>query len=175
MYYSIAGFCPIIGMGQSGFMVKLYPGFKTLVSNYKELDQKSADTALKHNGRDWLDACGFDELYDPDETLDERLGFKEKRKPGPNARKLYLPETSLRVSWGEWGPEHIDVPGNACGLDLDKGISAPHDGRALMPHNVDTPSQATLLLIIFTWFAESLSLHQEILDGEQRMKQQTVK
>lgn len=171
MYYSIAGLCPVRGMGASGFMVRLYPEFKTLVSNYKELDQTGANNVLKHQGRDWLDVCDFDGMYDPDESFAERHFPGEKeRKLGPNARKLYLPETSLRVSWGEWGPEHIDVPGNGCGLDLDKGLHAPHGGRSLLPHNVDSPQQAMLLLIIFTWFADTLSLHQEILDGERRMK-----
>jgi hypothetical protein len=29
-------------------------------------------------------------------------------------------DRDIRVEWGEWGPEHISVPGNACALDIDE-------------------------------------------------------
>ncbi len=161
MFYSIAGLMPVSGMGTSGFMVKLFPGFREMVAAY-DLDQERVNNAIKSMGREWLDACGFDATYDPEESIESRLGIKKKEKPGPNARPLYMPNEAIRVSWGEWGPEHITVPGNACGLDLDRGICAPRNGRALVPHNVDSPRQAMLLLIVFCWFAEALTCNWEL-------------
>jgi len=66
------------------------------------------------------------------------------------------------VAWGEWGPEHISVPGNACGLDLDDGIWAPRGGRILLPHNVDSIAQSHLLLAVFLFFADVLVVRQRL-------------
>ncbi len=160
MYYDIVNLCPRvdISMGSHAFAIKLYPGFKDMVAA-RNLNQKSVNTAIEHMGRCWLDACGYDSIFDPDNCG----GDQDKNiPPGPNARPLYRPNQGLRVSWGDWGPEHITVPGNACGLDLDDSFSAPKGGRVLQPHNVDSWSQKQLLLITFCWFAENMSLHLEV-------------
>jgi hypothetical protein len=113
-------------------------------------------------GRSWLDGCKFATMFDPD-----NCGFgADKKKPlGPNARPLYKPGLDLRVTWGKWGPEHITVPGNACGLDVDEnGFGSPRDGACLNPHNVDSVNQAHLLLVVFTWFAGVVISNYEKLD-----------
>jgi hypothetical protein len=92
-------------------------------------------------------------MYDPD-----NCGFDEDKSlpPGPNARPFYTPGHDLRVTWGEWGPEHMTVPGDACGLDISDSIYRPLDGMVLSPHNVDTMKQAMLLVVVFSWFASAL-------------------
>ena len=144
MYYQIEGLCSArsdIDLNKWGFGIKLFPGFKELVSK-SEITQDAVYRAVENMGRSWLDGCGFDHNFEYD-------GEKSK---------LYRPNQDLRVQWGKWGPEHITVPGNACGLDLDNGITAPKNGRNLSPHNVDSMKQAMLLLIVFTWFAETTYL-----------------
>ena len=157
MHYDIVGLCPRtdIDMGRHGFCVKLYPEWLELVANRK-LTQENANMALTSLGRIWLDACGFNQIFDPDNCGHERDGEKP---PGPNAQQMYKPNQDLRVSWGEWGPEHITVPGNACGLDLSQDLGAPPGGRTLAPHNVDNLYQKLLLLVVFTWFADDLALN----------------
>ncbi len=164
MYYSIDGLCP---SGQTlsgyGFLVKLFPGFKEMVAAY-DLDQDGVNRVIDRYGQTWLDVCGYDSVYDPDNY---GINKDASAAPGPNARPLHEPNYALRVSWGEWGPEHITVPGNACGLDISKGIHAPRNGRILVPHNVDGWPQVQLLLITFCWFAEALSLNWEI-EGDKK-------
>lgn len=162
MFYSISGLCPIQQMGGYGFNIKLWPGFKDMVTSYN-IDQEKVDKGIENMGRHWLDICGYDSIYDPDNS-----GFdRDKNKPlGPNARPMYLPNRDLRISWGEWGPEHITVPGNACGLDIDRSIGAPRNGRILLPHNVDCWQQVNLLLITFCWFADTLALNFQIKERE---------
>jgi hypothetical protein len=140
--YHIAGLCPRtdIDMGRCGFAVKLYPAWKDAVAAYP-LSQQHADNAVRSMGRAWLAGCGFDlELYAASDV--------ELRH-------------SVHIKWGEWGPEHITVPGNACGLDLDDGIGKPAGGKILQPHNVDSIQQAHLLLVVFTFFADCLVMDQE--------------
>lgn len=106
----------------------------------------------------WLDAHRYDAMYDPDNCSFDR----DETKPlGPNACHLYVPR-EIRISWGEWGPEHITVPGNACGLDVEYGYSfgAPPGGKVLLPHNVDSIYQASLLIVVFLFFADTLILHR---------------
>ncbi len=97
-------------------------------------------------------------MHDPD-----NMGYQpgKKKPPGPKAYHAYKPNMALRVNWGEWGPEHITVPGNACGLDIDNRFGTPKDGRILQPHNIDTWGQKQLFLITFCWFAETLTLNWE--------------
>jgi len=143
--YHIAGLCPRtdIDMGRCGFAVKLYPAWKEAVAAYRlmgtnePLGQKHVNHVIEVMGKAWLDGCNFRGHYDP-------------------------PRHFLRVSWGEWGPEHITVPGNACGLDLDDGIGKPRGGKILQPHNVDSIQQAHLLLVVFTYFADTLVMDLEI-------------
>lgn len=162
MHYDIIGLCPRmdLDMGRHGFGIKLYPEWEGLVTN-RALTQENVETALENLGRLWLDACGFDRIFDPDNCGHDK---DLSKPPGPEARPSYRPNEDLRVSWGPWGPEHISVPGNACGLDLDQGIDAPQDGRTLQPHNIDTVHQKLLLLVVFTWFAEDLALNWQLHD-----------
>lgn len=153
MYYHIQGLCPTGQTSGAGFHIQLWPEWKGLVVE-SGIGQANCDNAIESMGRTWLDGCGFDAMYDPDQSPDDRW---KKKKMGPNARPLYDPRTSLRVKWGEWGAEHIDVPGNACGLDVDDhALSRPENGIVLLPHNVDSIKQAHLLLVIFTFFADCL-------------------
>ena len=160
MHYSIVSLCPYQrnNMGGYGFTIKLFPGFKDLVAE-SDLDQQKACKVLDSRGRDWLDGCGYSAMFDPDNC---NFRTDETTLLGPNASHAYWPNRDLRVTWGEWGPEHITVPGNACGLNIDRGFGCPRDGRMLTPHNVDCWSQVQLLLITFCWFAETLSLEAEI-------------
>lgn len=157
MYYDIQGLRPRmqegrIDMSGWGFNIVLYPEFKQIVSNSR-LDQKDINNAVNNMGRSWLDGCGFDNMYDPDNY---GIQTNHNLPPGPNAHRLYEPNRALTVRWGEWGPEHISVPGNACGLDIDREMS---DGSThLYPHNVDSMHQAMLLLTVFCWFAETLTM-----------------
>ena len=158
MYYEIVGLCPRSDLSISawGFGVTLFPQFKE-AAIASGLDQAKMGKLVETTGRSWLDGCGFDTRYDPD---DERPAFERDeapRKMGPNARPLYQTH-SIRITWGEWGPEHITVPGNACGLDIDSGVFAPEGGMVLNPHNVDCMRQAMLLLIVFTFLAESITI-----------------
>ncbi len=158
MFYHVQIGTPVRDMGGWGFNVQLWPAWKAAVEKAK-LDQAMVNRAVGNLGRRWLDACGYDGIFDPD-----NCGFDaDRKKPaGPNTRPMYLPNHDLHVQWGEWGPEHITVPGNACGLDIDKGIAAPHDGRVLYPHNVDCMAQAYLLMLVFSWFAGTVILENEV-------------
>lgn len=145
MLYHINHWCPIPGMGSSGFSIQLWPAWAEGWASYSGgLTQENADCAIKTMGREWLDAHGYD----------KKSEFED--------RYVWEPRTSLRVSWGVWGPEHIQVPGNACGLDLSDGITAPRGGKVMLPHNVDSPAQASLLLTVFLFFAESLILDMQL-------------
>lgn len=143
MNYQIIGLCPRgnLGLGGWGFCIKLYPGFKVAVSE-SGIDQEKVNTAVENMGRVWLDGCKFDRM----------LEYDDKKEP------IFKPNRDLYVSWGEWGPEHITAPGNACGLDIDidEGLLSPRNGKILTPHNIDRMQQAMLLLIVFTWFAEAI-------------------
>ncbi len=154
--YSIDGLCPSRehAVGGYGFSIKLYPQWKEIVAA-SGLDQEKVEQAMSNLGRAWLDSCGFDLIYDPDNY---GIDADKTRKPGPNARPSYQPNLDLRVTWGEWGIEHITVPGNACGLDIGRGPGGPRNGMVLWPHNVDGWSQVHLLLITFCWFADSMML-----------------
>ena len=175
MYYHIKGLCPTGQMSGAGFHVQLWPEWKTLVAE-SNLTQENCYTAIENMGRSWLDGCGFNAMYDPDESPDDRWNRSQgkKKKLGPNARPLYEPRTSLRVSWGEWGTEHIDVPGNACGLDIDiGGFGSPRGGAVLLPHNVDSIKQAHLLLVVFCWFADTIILRHQCKEIEEMRSART--
>jgi len=63
------------------------------------------------------------------------------------------PEWDFSIRWGDWGAEHITIPGmNATGLDIDDH----YNGKRLLPHNVDSLCQASLLMTIFCRFADML-------------------
>lgn len=144
-------------MGGHGFSIDLHPDFKKMVAK-SNLTQKMVNNAINNYGRDFLDSCGFDTMTDPDETPYERLERSWRdypdREPGPNAYKLYEP-SCIKVSCGEWGPEHISVPGNACGLDIDRKSMWIPNGATLYPHNVNSWDQKKLLLMTFCYLVET--------------------
>ena len=164
MFYHITGLCPRtdISTSRCNFSIWLYPQWQEAVK-WRALTQDQVNVAIERLGRRGLDGCGYDRIYDPEQSPVDRWETQRGGKPvelGPKARPLYGPE-SIRVTWGEWGPEHITVPGNACGLDLGTGTLAPYKGRVLHPHNIDNLSQVVLLLTVFTWFAEDLILNYD--------------
>lgn len=166
MLYHISGLSPRGGMSGAGFSIQLWPKWKEAVSQ-SQLTQGNVNHAISTMGRMWLDNCGFNAIFDPD-----NCGAFEKRnsKPGPRARPMYQENIDLMVKWGEWGPEHINVPGNACGLDIDSGFGAPPEGKVLHPHNVDTIRQAHLLLVVFLFFAETFVLNDRLASYDKSHK-----
>jgi len=167
MFYSITNLCPRtdIQMCRHGFTIKLFEEWQDMVAARKHT-QKRVNQAIESMGRIWLDACGFGLVFDPDNC---GIDAVPNRAPGPDARPAYMPNRDLRVTWGDWGLEHITVPGNACGLDLDRGLGAPKGGRVLLSHNVDSLNQKLLLLVVFCWFAEDLATYWEV-EGKKPVK-----
>lgn len=165
MFYHIKINPPALDrMSGWGFHIDLWPAWREAVA-LSEINQDKANQAIQTLGASWLDACGYDAIFDPDKSpMDEwrESKLKEKKAPGPNARRLYEPYC-IQVRWGEWGPEHITVPGNACGLDIDFGSSfTVYGGRTLLPHNVDCMAQAYLLVMVFSWFASFIVCEREL-------------
>lgn len=156
MFYHIQHY-PSRTISGWGPYIQLWPDWKDAVAECG-LTQKEVNTAIESMGRTWLNAHGYGAEYDPDNCGHDR---DESKPPGPNAEPLYKPR-DIRISWGEWGPEHITVPGNACGLDISYGytIGAPPGGQVLVPHNVDSIYQASLLIVVFLFFADTLILHR---------------
>lgn len=153
-------------MGRYGFSIQLFPGWRDMVS-VAALTQANVNTAICNMGRSWLDRCGYDAMYDPDRSfMDEWENILGKPiKLGPRARKLYEP-CHIHVQWGEWGPHHITIPGDACGLDIAaERLWRPTGGKALYTHNIDNANQVILLLSIFTFFAETLIYAYEDFPG----------
>lgn len=148
-----------ISMGRHGFIIDLHPSVKDMVAK-SWIDQEKIETMLDRLGRIWLDRAGYDRIFDPDNC---GMDADEKAPPGPNARPAYQPNKELRVDWGEWGLEHINVPGDACGLDIDRSSfgCAFKGGTRLVPHNMDSWSQKYLTLITFTEIMETLVYSQE--------------
>lgn len=155
--YLIRNLCPCQGvdMGRHGFTIELGPEWLELVEK-SGMTSEHVARLIETKGRMWLDACGFIAIYDPDNC--GHLADK-KKPPGPNARPMYEPRTSLRFQWGRWGLEHLTVPGDACGLDLDSRMFGAYlGGAALTPHNIDSWKQKQLLLIVFCEVAEDIVL-----------------
>ena len=153
-------------MGGCGFCIRLWPAWRDAVSR-AELNQGLIQKLILNMHRPWLDGCGYGRMYDPDKPMLPGFDQVSEPEPGPNARHLY-DQHCIRVQWGEWGPEHITVPGNACGLDLDRGCGSPNNGMSLLPHNVDHRDQAMLLLVVFTWIAGYLVSNEEVLHHHER-------
>ena len=122
-------------LGVHGFSIDLSPDWRLAVGN-SELDQERVNHIIQILGRSWLDCTGYG-------------------RKAHDGQPSYEPRTSIRVQWGEWGPEHISVPGNACGLDIDRSAFGClfRNGRRLVDHNIDSLSQKYLLLIVFTTLA----------------------
>jgi hypothetical protein len=108
---------------------------------------------------------GFKKLVAEYGNIDDEAIFNWRKRYGKWLLEDYGWQTdTIRIAWGEWGLEHIQVPGNACTLDYDtfSQLGAPKDGIILTPHNVDTLQQAGCLLSVFTWFANYMLGKMEI-------------
>lgn len=160
MMYHIVGLCPRtdIAMSRCNFGIALYPAWRDAVKA-SGITQENIQAAIKNYHRVWLDGCGFSEMFDPDRAPMAFLREERKAKLGPSARPLYDIH-SIRIAWGEWGPEHITVPGNACGLDIER--RSYRGGAMLQPHNIDGIDQAMLLLTVFTTLADHVILDLEV-------------
>lgn len=137
--YAIRYLFPRVQMGGAGFSILLYPEIKREVV-LSGIKQKDVDQWIKNFGGPLLEGCGF--------TSAEKVQYR------------------IQAQWGSWGLEHITVPGNACGLDIDRSgsLSAPRDGMCLSPHNVDSVPQAHLLLCIYTGIMDRLINTQQLRD-----------
>lgn len=151
--YAIDGLLPSgIPMGGYGFCIYLSPEFREGVKA-SGVQQGHVDRLISIEGQEWLQKCGYSHYFDP-----ENSGHGASPTfPSPETRPSYRPN-EIRVAWGEWGPEHISVPGNACGLGINQySCGNPFKGgTALLPHNVDCWSQVLLLLITFTRLASTV-------------------
>lgn len=136
--YHIVGWLPERGMGRAGFNVTLFPMWKEWVAK-SGITQDKVQNALKNHARLWLDVHGFNAKIHLEDEGEQYLWDMN----------------SIRVAWGEWGPESIQVPGDACDLSID-GLWNCVDGQVLYPHNVDSIRQASLLLTVFLFFAEHI-------------------
>lgn len=128
-----------IRLGCHGFSIELSPQWREMISKC-DLTQETVNAKIISCGNEWLDSCGYSGRFEGD--------------------RLYAARTSIRIDWGEWGPEHITVPGNACGLDIDRSAFGTFiEGAAMLqPHNIDCWAQKQLLLIVFCSFAEDVVL-----------------
>lgn len=135
--YKIKSWLPSRRPNGAAFFIVLTDKFRKAVEKSK-LTQENMDALIVNLGNAILSAHGYPEV-------DKNMSLCE-----------------LRVKWGEYGPEHISVPGNACGLDIDTHFVGQLPGEvALMPHNIDTVSQASMLLSIFIYIAEVLETVDE--------------
>ena len=135
--YKIKSWLPSQRPNGASFYIVLTDKFRKAVEKSK-LTQENMDALIVNLGNAILSGHGCQEVD-----------------------KNMLP-CNLRVKWGEYGPEHISVPGNACGLDIDTRFVGALPGEvALMPHNVDTIRQASMLLSIFIYIAEVLETVDE--------------
>lgn len=139
--YLIRGMGPIahLTLSRHNFLINLSPKFKEMV-RLAGLSQKSISAFVNDNAALWLDECGFSsKLY-------KYLGG------------FHQPT----VRWGEWGPECITVPGNACGIGIESGGNMHNiygeKGETLCPHNIDTLQQKMLILMIFGELAETIGV-----------------
>ncbi len=113
MMYCIRGYCHLpthLQIGAHGFAVDLSAEWPDLVRRAGITDEQ-IQHMLKEKAEHWLDAAGY--------------GGHFTEESGPGSGRKY-PARCVRVTWGEWGPEHITVPGNACGLDIEKAASAAY-------------------------------------------------
>ncbi len=98
MLYHIIGLCPQPRMSGAGFCIHLWPAWKEAVAR-ADLNQAKINTAIKNLHRSWLDGCGYDAIFDPDE--DPMDGWKREkagaaRVLSKDAHPLY-DEHSIRV------------------------------------------------------------------------------
>lgn len=135
--YKIKSWLPSQRPNGAAFFIVLTDKFRKAVEKSK-LTQENMDALVMNLGNSILSGHGYPEVD----------------------KNMLL--CNLRVKWGEYGPEHISVPGSACGLDVDTHFVGQLPGEvALMPHNIDTIKQASMLLSIFIYIAEVIETVEE--------------
>lgn len=119
--------------------------------------------------KEWKDAVSQSAITQEGiDNMIDNLGNFILQGHGRDAMEEHMVKCRIRVKWGEWGPEHITVPGNACGLDIDRScVGCGSEEVALTPHNVDSINQASMLLTIFVKIAE-------ILEGEVWQRERNI-
>lgn len=114
-----------ITLSRFGLTIHIHPTIKQLA---KHLTQEQIDKHIETLAQHWLTTHGYNPTHYP------------------------AARSAIRVKWGEWGIEHITIPGNACGLDISNNsfYCIFPTGRTLTPHNLDTWQQQNLLITIYT-------------------------
>jgi hypothetical protein len=81
--YVIRGLCHSVGaaMAAHSFQIDLHPLFQACVA-YSGLTQEMADRKIEVCGRQWLDAAGYNALYDP-VCLIQRLPVRRRSWDDP--------------------------------------------------------------------------------------------
>lgn len=129
--YLIRGLEPIPDvMAAHSFLIELSPQFRDMAAA-SGIDQEKIDRKIERMEPVWKKAAGFEDSY-----------------------------RDIRIDWGDWGPRHITVPGNACGLDIDEHAFGSYieGGVILAPHNIDSWAQKKMLLMAFCSVAEDVVL-----------------
>lgn len=126
---------PRQGMNGSGFTIELLPEWKERISK-SEITADKAQNMINRFTPLWLENHGYN---------------LELHKYG-----------SIKFIWDDdWGIRSLSVPGNACGLDLGSGMGLVNGGMALEPHNIDSLRQSSMLLTIFSQFADYLMMEKK--------------
>jgi len=159
--YHVNYWHPRKGLDKAGFSIQLWPAWKRELAKVDFLNAKAAETYIERFGPEIIEHY-FSYIY---KLWEEEKYTKEERK--------FKAKCELMIRWGEWGPEHITVPGNACGLDIGYAPGGPRDGKTLLPHNVDTLEQASALLEIFLFFADTVVLNRRATEIRNRGEEKT--
>lgn len=159
-FYEIVHGIPRVGELGFGFQIRVWPAWREVVAAYSPTP--GAQRAwLHHVGNDLLDACGYGEPFQSFQSVAEELmGITPSSLiPAPTERLYDATRGAITFQWGAWGLEHITIPGNGCGLDIDETVALkPDGGVVLLTHNVDTMQQSYLLQCIYGWFAHTMLL-----------------
>lgn len=173
--FLIDGLCPTQNLGGYGFTIYLSSSWEKMVS-LTSITQDDIDRLVKTFGNTWAQSCGMGSWFDPD-----NCGLWNKKGLVPSSQTTFT--HNIRLKWGRWGLEHISVPGNACGLDIDLCcLGSPFDNSVgLVPHNIDNWGQVNLILVIWSYFSNLImfnakyaledqdplkELHDDITNGD---------